>query len=143
MNISDNGLSAIQKHEGCVLKAYRCPAGVWTIGYGHTSGVRQGMSITSQQASSYLRQDLKVVETCLAAAVKTPLTQNQYDALCSFVFNVGPGNFLRSTLLRKVKADPSDPSIRDEFMKWNKASGTVLEGLTRRRRCEAEMYFKS
>lgn len=141
MNISKDGISFIQRHEGCLLTAYRCPAGVWTIGYGHTSNVRQGMHITPDQAEAYLRQDLKVVETSLSTAVKCALTQNQYDALCSFIFNVGCGAFLRSTLLRKVKADPSDPTIADEFLKWNKSGGRVLAGLTERRNDERNLYF--
>lgn len=141
MKISDNGISLIQRHEGCRLAAYKCPAGIWTIGYGHTSGVRQGMTITNLQATTYLRQDLKVVETCLSTAVSMPLTQNQFDALCSFVFNVGCGAFLRSTLLKKIKMNPSDPTIRDEFAKYRFAGGKVLPGLEKRRREEAAVYF--
>lgn len=142
MNISDNGIRLIQRYEGCRLTAYRCPAGIWTIGYGHTSGVHQGMTITTLQAITYLKQDLKVVETCLSTAVTTPLTQNQFDALCSFTFNVGCGALLRSTLLKKIKVNPSDPAIRAEFAKWVHAKNVVLPGLVKRRREEAELYFR-
>jgi len=141
MEISGQGLELVKRHEGCSLDAYRCPAGVWTIGYGHTDGVRLGQRITAQEAEECLRRDLKVAQSCINASVKRPLSQGQYDALVSFCFNVGCGAFLRSTLLRMVKADPSDVLIRDEFLKWNRAGVKVLDGLTARRREEADMYF--
>jgi len=142
MTISEQGLNLIKRYEGCVLKAYRCPAGVLTIGYGHTGGVRDGQVITRQEADEYLKRDVKVAETCISTAIQDRLSQNQFDALCSFIFNVGCGNFLRSTLLKKIKVNPSDPAIRAEFAKWVHAKNVVLPGLVKRRKEEAELYFR-
>ncbi len=142
MTISEQGLNLIKRYEGCVLKAYRCPAGVLTIGYGHTGGVREGQVITRKEADEYLKRDVKAVETCISTAVQSRLSQNQFDALCSFTFNVGCGNFLRSTLLKKIKVNPSDPAIRAEFAKWVHAKSVVLPGLVKRRKEEADLYFR-
>lgn len=142
MRISDKGISFIKRHEGCRLTAYSCSAGVMTIGYGHTQGVHPGMAITQEEAESFLRRDVKVAETSINTAVTIPLRQCQFDALCSFVFNVGCGAFLRSTLIKKIKSNPSDPSIRDEFMRWVYAGKKELPGLRRRRKEEADMYFE-
>ena len=130
----------IRQFEGLRLTAYKCPAGVCTIGYGHTSGVVLGMVITKEQAEAFLRQDIAAVEN----VVKTEclnLRQCQFDALVSFVFNVGGGNFRRSTLLKKIKANPDDNSIMDEFLRWVYAKGVVLPGLQKRRLAEMRLYF--
>lgn len=141
MTTSKTGLALIAAHEGLKLKAYLCPAGVPTIGYGHTKGVRMGDTITPDQADEFLREDLADAEKAVNAQ-GLKINQNQYDALVSFTFNVGVGNFGKSTLLKKVKANADDPAIRNEFARWNKGGGKVLPGLTRRRKEEADLYFK-
>lgn len=137
--INDAALELIKRHEGLRTTAYKCPAGVWTIGYGHTSGVRKGMRCTETQAEVWLMDDLRESEQAVDYLVKVPLTDNQRGALVSFVFNVGAGNFAASTLLRKLNAGDY-ASAADEFRRWNKASGKVLVGLTRRRAAEAELF---
>lgn len=141
MKIATTGVKLIQDFEGLELKAYKCPAGVWTIGYGHTKGVKQGDVITPAQATAYLQADLTDAEKAVNSQ-NLRINQNQYDALVSFTFNVGTGNFLKSTLLKKVKINPDDTSIRSEFAKWKYGSGKVLPGLVRRREAEANLYFK-
>lgn len=141
MRVSDNGIGFIKRHEGCMLTAYKCPAGVLTIGYGHTEGVHAGMTISESQADMYLRHDLTPVEACVSNAVGGILTQNQFDALCSFTFNVGCRAFLGSTLLAKVRANPCDPAIRNEFCRWIRGGGKILPGLVKRREEEAALYF--
>lgn len=141
MKIAITGVKLIQEFEGLELKAYKCPAGVWTIGYGHTKGVKQGDVITPAQATAYLQADLADAEKAVNSQ-NLKISQNQYDALVSFTFNVGTGNFLKSTLLKKVKINPDETSIRSEFAKWKYGSGKVLPGLVRRREAEANLYFK-
>lgn len=140
MKISNKGIELIKRHEGLVLKAYRCPADKWTIGYGHTLNVKSTDVINKEQAEYFLRQDVKSAESDVNRE-KLNLTQNQFDALVSFVFNLGVGNFKKSTLLRKVKANPNDPTIRGEFERWIYAGGKVLSGLVKRRKEEADLYF--
>lgn len=137
---SQNGIALVKRHEGLRLTAYKCPAGVWTIGYGHTRGVKEGMTITEAQAEAFLRQDLKTAESAVNRQLSN-ITQNQFDALVSFTFNVGVGAFERSTLLRKAKENPADLSIRTEFKRWNKAGNICLPGLAMRRNEEANLYF--
>lgn len=146
MKTSNKGIELIKRHEGFRSRAYRCPAGVWTIGYGHTAGVKPGDMITEARGEAFLRADLNTAERAVLAH-RLPLSQNQFDALVSFVFNVGTGNFTRSTLLRKAKSNVNDLSIAGEFRKWNKARNPktgkleVLPGLTRRREDELKLYF--
>ena len=137
-------LSIIKKFEGLKLSAYICPAGVPTIGYGNTrypdgSKVKIGDRITLQQAEEYLRIDAE--RRMIAMALPVGLNWNQRSALVSFAFNVGVGAWNRSTLRKKVLADKKDPTIRNEFMKWNRGGGQVLNGLTKRRKAEADLYF--
>ena len=141
MTTSKTGLALIAAHESLRLKAYLCPTGVPTIGYGHTKGVRMGDTITPDQADKFLREDSADAEKAVNAQ-GLKINQNQFDALVSFTFNVGVGNFGKSTLLKKVKANADDPAIRNEFARWNKGGGKVLPGLTRRRKEEADLYFK-
>lgn len=143
MKTSDNGLRIIKAYESLRLQAYRCPAGVVTIGYGHTRTARLGQTITEPQAEALLRGDLADAERAVnrTAAVR-PLTQNQFDALVSLVFNIGSGRYDRSTIRAKVKANPDDPAIRAEFGKWVTAGEKRLEGLVKRRATEADLYFK-
>lgn len=140
MKTSPKGIALIKEFEGLRLKAYKCPGGVWTIGYGHTDGVKPGMVITEDQAEEFLRSDLAVIEKAVNDQ-NLDLTQNMFDALVSFTFNVGVGNFRRSTLLAMVKADPWNNSIMDEFLRWVYSKGRGLPGLQRRRLAEMKLYF--
>ena len=140
MKTSDKGIDLIKKHEGFRSKAYRCSANVLTIGYGHTLNVKSTDVITLDEAESFLRQDVEFAEKEVNRH-NLNINQNQFDALVSFVFNLGVGSFSRSTLLRKIKSNPNDPAIRKEFEKWVYAGGKVLNGLVRRRKEEAELYF--
>lgn len=141
MKTSQKGIDLIKSFETLVLKSYLCPAGKLTIGYGHTKDVVAGTRITEQQAEEFLREDLEESEQYVSKYIKRKLTQYQFDALVSFVFNCGVGNFLKSTLLKKVKVNPNDQSIAIEFSKWIHADGKPLDGLRRRRKAEAELYF--
>ncbi len=129
----------IRAFEGLELKAYKCPAGVLTIGYGHTKTVTAGMVITEEEAEALLREDLLWVEETINNKVTTPLTQSQYDALASFIYNVGSGAFTKSTLLRKLNTGDY-VGASAEFKRWNKADGRVLKGLVRRRKAEQELF---
>ncbi len=140
MRTSNDGISLIKRHEGCRLEAYKCPAGVWTIGYGHTRGVKQGQKITMEQAEVLLRGDLATSEAVVNKIYK--LKQHQFDALVSFVFNLGAGSFEKSTLRKLVVANPDNSEIRREFGKWVYAGGRKLSGLMARRADEANLYFK-
>ena len=142
MKTSPKGIALIKEFEGLRLKAYQCPGGVWTIGYGHTAGVKPGMVITKAQAEEYLKADLIAFERYLNG-LGLALNQNQFDALVSFIYNVGTGNFSSSTLLRKVRVTPQDNSIMDEFLRWVYSKGRVLPGLQRRRLAEMKLYFSN
>ena len=137
----------IKEFEGCKLVAYQCSAGRWTIGYGNTfwedgRPIKPGDRITQERAEKLLDIILKDFSDRIEKTIKTILTENQKSALLSFTYNVGIANLQKSTLLKKVNFNPNDPTIRLEFMKWNKAGGKVLNGLTRRREAEANLYFK-
>lgn len=140
MRTSHVGITLIKSFESLRLEAYRCPAGIWTIGYGHTAGVRRGDRIDERKAEQLLTDDLRQFEDVVNRECPH-VTQNQFDALVSFTFNVGTGNFQKSTLLKCVKANPLNVNIRYELSRWNKANGTVLSGLIRRRKAEADLYF--
>lgn len=141
MKVSERGQQLIRRNEGLRTESYRCPGGFWTIGYGHR--VEQGgEKITSGEAAELLRADLSEVEKYLNQ-LGLEVNQNQFDALASFVYNVGIGHFRRSRLLVLIRKNPLSPEIRDEFARWNKSGGSVLPGLTRRRQEEADLYFKS
>lgn len=140
MRTSHAGINLIKQFESLRCEAYRCLAGIWTIGYGHTAGVRRGDRIDAQKAEQLLTDDLRQFEEVVNRECPN-VNQNQFDALVSFTFNVGTGNFQKSTLLKCVKANPQNVNIRYEFSKWKKANGTVLAGLIRRRKAEADLYF--
>ena len=140
MNVSINGLGLIQEFEGMKLDAYRCPANIWTIGIGHTRDVKEGDRITESQALDLLREDIKWVENAINKHVQVRINQNQYDALCSFIFNCGEGAFSLSTLLRKLNAGDYEGAA-NEFPRWNKANGKELPGLTRRRAAEKALFL--
>ena len=142
MKTSPKGIALIKEFEGLRLKAYKCPGGVWTIGYGHTAGVKPGMVISEAQAEEYLKADLIAFERYLNS-LGLALNQNQFDALVSFIYNVGTGNFSSSTLLRKIRVNPQDNSIMDEFLRWVYSKGRVLPGLQRRRLDEMKLYFSN
>ena len=151
MKASKSAYVLIHTFEGCRLHAYKCPSGVWTIGWGHTAGVYEGMTITREKANELLKKDVAIFEDHLNYALGLddagrmpnglPISQHQFDALLSFTFNVGTGNLARSTLLRKVKANPKDLSIRGEFSRWVYGGGKRLPGLVRRRKMEADLFF--
>jgi len=122
MKTSPKGIALIKEFEGLRLKAYKCPGGVWTIGYGHTAGVRPGMVITEAQAEEFLKEDLFSCENAVNNQ-KLSINQNQFDALVSLIYNIGIGNFQKSTLLRKARVNPNDNSIMDEFLKWVYSKG--------------------
>lgn len=141
MKTSDAGIALIKRFEGCHLDAYVCPAGVLTIGYGHTgSDVHEGDSIDEAHADYFLRKDLEAAEKCVNACVKGNITQGQFDSLVSFVFNLGCGRLRSSTLLRHVN-DGNDMSAASEFTKWVYANGKRLPGLEKRRLAEMEMFL--
>jgi len=132
----------IKKHEGLRLTAYMPTKNdVWTIGYGHTKTAKRGMKITESDAESLLRGDLAWVRAALAQHVKVPLSQPQYDALASFIYNLGTPNFAKSTLLRKLNASDY-VGAANELPRWNKQKGKVLRGLTKRRAEEKAMFLK-
>lgn len=138
--IGKAGLDLVKSFEGLKLRAYLCPAKVWTIGYGSTGPhVTPGKVITAAQADELLQDDLDRFEKAVTRLVTVPLTQNQYDALVSFAFNVGISALERSTLLKRVNAKLFDQA-RAEFAKWNRAGGRPLAGLTRRRAAEAALF---
>jgi len=145
MRISREGLQLIKNFEGLVLEAYTCPAGLWTIGYGSTiiSGhrVKEGDVINKEEAELALEDHLEnEVYPVLFSLVKVPLTQHQFDALCSFVYNVGAGLFSQSTLLRKLNKQDYAGASR-EFKRWVYAGGKKLEGLIRRRSAEEHLFL--
>lgn len=141
MKASGNALELIKKFEGCKLRAYDCPAGVCTIGYGHTEGVYSGMTISQDDAERFLQQDVEKVEKVINASVLVPLNQNQYDALVSFVFNVGAQAFLRSTLLARLNYG-AFKVVPYEFNRWVHIGGQFSLGLQNRRNAEVALFQK-
>jgi len=145
MQMSQGGLdNLLKRFEGCKLKAYRCPAGICTIGYGHTSAagapeVVDGMTITQTRADEILKRDLVKYESAVLGLLKVELTQNQFDVLVDFAYNAGVGSLKTSTLLKKVNAGDLD-AVPAELMKWTKGGGKVLPGLVRRRNAEAAWW---
>ena len=141
MIASERAKELIRKYEGLRLFAYKCPAGVWTIGYGNTRQAMPNTTITIATAEKLLEQDCIAAANSVNKLLVQSVNQNQFDALVSFVFNLGAGNLGSSTLLRKVNMNPNDPSISAEFSKWVNANGKPLSGLIKRRKEEAELYF--
>lgn len=139
MKPSQKCIDLVKKFEGCYLKAYKCPAGVNTIGYGHTLNVKMGTTITQVEAERLLMNDLTNYANSVTKLAKN-VTQSQYDALVSFAYNCGVGALTYSTLLKKVNANPNDLNIKLEFAKWNKVNGKPLLGLTKRRLAEWQLY---
>lgn len=139
MRTSTRGLNLIKEFEGCELKAYRCPAGVWTVGFGSTKDVTKGLKITKAEAEQRLKDDVKQFEESINALVKVSLNQNQFDALVSFTYNVGIGALKTSTLLKKLN-EGDYKSAAKEMLRWTKAGGFVLNGLIRRRNAEKNLF---
>ena len=145
MEVNKAGRDLIKRFEGCKLRAYKCPAGLWTISWGLTfypdgTKVKEGDVITQQQAENYFNAIVDDFAKKVDALIKSNVSENNFSALVSFTFNVGIGNFQRSTLLRKVNANPKDATIPAEMKKWVRANGEVLKGLVRRREAEAKLY---
>jgi lysozyme len=139
-----SGKNLIKEFEGFRATAYLCPAGIWTIGYGTTKvngkNVKQSAKVTTEEAEVLLEEDLKKFEDGVNASVSVELTQNQFDAIISFVYNLGIGSLQKSTLLKKLNAGLTNEAA-DEFLKWDKAKGKRLPGLTRRRKAERELFL--
>jgi lysozyme len=140
MKISDQGLELIMQFEGCRLGAYKDAVGVWTIGVGHTKEVKPGDHITHDEAMRLLREDIVWVEECLNREIDVPLTQNQVDALGSWVFNLGCGALKHSTLRKKLLAGDVHGAA-NELPKWCHAGHRRLKGLVRRRAAEQELFL--
>ena len=139
MKISAEGLALIKKFEGCELEAYQDAVGVWTIGYGHIKGVKEGMTITKQQAEEMLLEELVEYENYVLEAVNHQLDQCMFDALVSWTYNLGPSNLNASTMLKVLNAGDYD-AVPEQIKRWNKAGGKVLQGLVRRREAEALLF---
>ena len=148
MKVSNKGLEIIKKHEGLRLKPYLCPAGIPTIGYGNTyyeNGLKVKLSdvpITNQRAEELLIIIVDRFSKGVEKLLTRPVNQNQFDALVSFAYNLGVNALKTSTLLKRVNANPCDEDIKYQFSRWNKANGIVLNGLTKRRKEESDLYFE-
>lgn len=143
MKTSTNGVNLIQQFEGLRLQAYQDSVGIWTIGYGHTGAdVKPGLKISQDQATSLLEKDLARFEAGVNKLVSVPLTQNQFDALVSFSYNLGIGSLQSSTLLKLLNAK-NYQGAAEQFPRWNKAGGDVLAGLTKRRLAEQGLFLKA
>lgn len=141
MNISEKGIKLIKNFEGCRLEAYKCPAGIWTVGYGHTgSTVHQGLKISQLEADSLLKTDLIIHCNNVSKLVKVPLNQNQFDALVSLEYNIGYGNFSRSTLLKLLNTK-NYKDAAEQFAVWRLGGGKILPGLVRRRKAEKDLFL--
>lgn len=139
MNYSRQGLDLTESFEGGRLVAYQDQVGVWTIGDGHTKGVTEGMTCTQAQAEQWLREDVAEAEAAVNRLVHIALSQEEFDALVDFVFNLGVGNFASSTLLKLLNARDIQGAI-DEFDKWDRAGGVEVAGLLRRRQAERALF---
>lgn len=142
MDISANGIDLIKRFEGCRLIAYRDGRGIATIGFGHTAGVDMDMRITQDQADSFLHDDLQEFCGYVNRYVKVPLTQNQFDAMVSFTYNLGPGTLWHSRLLADVNHSDFE-NAADEFLKYDHSGGARVLGLTRRRTAERDLFVAS
>lgn len=133
----------IRQFEGLRLKAYKCPAGIWTIGYGTTQGVYPNQTVTREQAELMMYNDIKGERLpVLQKHITAPITNNMLCALISFTYNVGNGAFIKSTLLRRLNAKEPKDKVANEFDKWTKAGGHILPGLVSRRRAEKALFLK-
>lgn len=140
MKTSNQGKNLIKEAEGLRLEAYRCPAGVPTIGWGHTKGVKMGQRITLAMAEDLLVEDLGPIERLLNG-LKINFRQEQFDALVSWIFNLGSGNFKSSTMYKRILADANDEEITDSLIKWTYSGKQQLPGLMKRRVAEANLFI--
>lgn len=142
MKASQNCIDLIKKFEGCALKAYLCPSNIPTIGYGHTIGVKLGQTITQDEAEKLLKIDLQIHENNVNSLVKVALTQNQFDALVCFEYNVGKYNLQTSTLLRRIN-EKNFADVPNQLRKWIYGTGKQrLQGLVNRREAEIQLFTK-
>ena len=141
MKVSQECVNLVKFFEGFEAKAYLCPANVWTIGYGRTRNVKEGDMINELQAERDLLEELEEFGHQVLNTVQVPLEQNEFDALTSWTYNLGVGNLQSSTLLKKLNSGDKN-SVPSEMLRWNKAAGKVLAGLTRRREAEAKLWAK-
>jgi lysozyme len=139
MRTSEAGIILIKSFEGCRTEAYQDAVGVWTIGYGHTIDVKEGMTITQHQCDVMLEVDIETYENYINKYVIVSLTQNQFDALVSWVYNLGPTNLRNSTMLKVLNAGKYE-EVPYQMKRWNRAGGKVLKGLVVRREAEAELF---
>ena len=147
MKVNAEGYALIKKFEGCKLKAYRCPANVLTIGYGNTfyengDKVKEGDVITQERAELLAKFVIDQFAVSIAPFINQPLNDNQFSACISLAYNIGTGNFKKSSVFKKLNINPNDATIADSFRLWNKGGGKVLAGLVKRREAEIELYFK-
>ena len=140
MNISQTGIDLLKHFEGCELEAYQDSVGVWTIGYGHTKDVQPGDEWSESHANHMLEVEMEEYEGYVNNSVTAPINQAQFDALVSWVYNLGGGNLNASTMLKVLNAGQYE-EVPAQMMRWNKAGGKVLEGLTRRRQAEANLFM--
>jgi lysozyme len=146
MRLNKKGIDLMHQFEGLRLNAYLCPANIPTIGWGNTfyeSGrkVQMGETITKERADALFLWVANSFATQVRSMLRVQLNENQFSALVSFAYNVGNANLRTSTLLRLINANPNDPNIRAQFLRWNKAGGREMAGLTRRRQAESNLYF--
>ena len=139
MNISNEGISLIKKFEGCELESYQDSVGVWTIGYGHTKNIKEGMTISKEQADNMLLNELDEYCEYVEKAVDVTLKQCEFDALVAWTYNLGSTNLNNSTMLKVLNAGDKE-DVPAQMKRWNKAGGKVLEGLVRRREAEAALF---
>jgi lysozyme len=147
MKVNAEGYALIKKFEGCKLKAYKCPANVWTIGYGNTfyengMKVKEGDVITQERAEELAKFIIDQFAVTIAPFILKPLNDNQFSACVSLAYNIGTGGFKKSSVFKKLNVNPLDATIADSFRLWNKGGGKVLPGLVKRREAEIALYFK-
>jgi|ERR1700677_215436 len=139
MQYSKTGLALTESFEGCKLAAYQDSKGVWTLGFGHTAGVRAGQVCDQEQADAWLLEDVQTAVNDVNRLVSVPLTQNEFDSICDFVYNVGGGNFASSTMLKLLNAG-NYSAAAEQFDRWDQAGGVVIAGLLRRREAEQSEF---
>lgn len=140
MKASEDIKKFIKNFESCQLKAYKCTSGILTIGYGHTKNVYAGQVITQQQADKFFDEDLQYFENHINSK-KLFLNQNQFDALVSLCYNIGPGGFDKSPVLKLIKINPEHTDLRTAFLIHTKSKGKILQGLVKRRNAEYDWYI--
>jgi lysozyme len=147
MKVNAEGYALIKRFEGCRLKSYRCPSGIWTIGFGNTfyengDKVKEGDVITQQRAEELAKFIIDQFAVSIAPFIQKTLTENQFSACVSLAYNIGTGGFKRSSVFKKLNVNPTDATIADSFRLWNKGGGKILAGLVKRREAEIQLYFK-